>query len=215
MIVMLWRRHQESSTSNGPPPPWCSSLGNRAARGAFLLEVILPTPEWVKLYLKNGKTFSYLRKHHPLIGIGFFTELLILLSNTPRHHINFEDEIDRDYLLDQVRCDEQTARELIEALVKTGKLDRELWEVGIVFMPDCLDALSEFYRRKDVKPPTTARLHADYLSTTCRQSVDNPRLDQKRSEQNRSEDTDGDVSAFKKLKARVGLAPNGGASHAT
>lgn len=167
------------------------------------------SPEWIKLYLRNGRTFSYLRRHHPLMGIGFFTELLILLSNTPGHHVNFNDEIDRDYLLDQMNCDEDTARTLLDALVKTEKLDKPLWEVGIVFMPDCIDALTEFYRRKNTKPPTLRRLHAVHLSTDCRQPVDNPRLERERERE--KEGTVGNETAISELREAVDLASSGGA----
>lgn len=169
------------------------------------------SPEWIKLYLRNGRTFSYLRRHHPLMGIGFFTELLILLSNTPGHHVNFNDEIDRDYLLDQMNCDEDTARTLFDALVKTEKLDAPLWEVGIVFMPDCIEALTEFYRRKNINPPTLRQLHAVHLSTECRQHVDNPRLERGEERERKRDGTVGNETALSELREAVDLAPNGGA----
>ena len=168
-------------------------------------------PTWIKLYLKNGRTFSYLRRHHPLTGIGFFTELLILLSNTPGHHINFRDDVDCDYLLDQMNCNKKTAQTLLDALDKTEKIDRALWAVGVVYMPDCIDALSEYYRRKDDKPPTLAQLHRDYLPSECRQHDDKPRLE--REKEREKEGTNGNVAAFDKLRAAVDLAPNGGAGH--
>lgn len=148
----------------------------------------MTTPEWIKLYLKNGRTFAYLRKHHPLEGIGFFCELLMLLANTPNHTINFNDEVDREYLLDHMNISEKKAREQCAALVTTGKLNADLWEAGILFMEDCVDSLSEFYRRKKTDPPRLV----DILSTYCRQPDGNMSPREKRGEEKEERDATDD-----------------------
>jgi hypothetical protein len=159
------------------------------------------TPEWIKLYLKNGRTFAYLRRKYPLVGIGFFCELLMLLANTPGHHVDMSDDIDRDYLLDAMNIEESQARMLIDELAKTGKVDAELWARGVVFMPSCIDSLSEFYRRKKGDVPTTKSLRADILSTTCRQPVDTLALrgEEKRGEENRGDGTASLLSIYRAL----------------
>lgn len=152
-------------------------------------------PNWVKYYLKSGRTFSYLRRHYPLTGVGFFVELLRVLAMTPGHHLKFDDEIDHDFMLDEMHCTDETARELLGVLAATGKINADLWTVGIIYMQDAIESLSEFYRRKDANPPTAAELIAVYMPSTCRHDDDTPRLEERERKKEQREVSD-DAVAF-------------------
>lgn len=144
------------------------------------------SPPWVKLLLKNGRTFSYLRSKYPLTGVGFFTELLILLSNTPGHHLDFNNPVDKNYMVRQMNVSEKVIAKMLPELVTCGKLDKDLWEqCRVIFMPDCVEGLNEYYRRKreGPGPPELAELHEKHLPSTCRQHDGSSRVEEKRREE--------------------------------
>lgn len=98
---------------------------------------------------KEGKTFSILRNRYPLEGIGFFTELCIILTTTPDHHIQLKTDLDFEYLCSKMKCDKSKAESIIDLLVMTGKMHKELWEkANVILIPDLLDSLNDAYERR-------------------------------------------------------------------
>lgn len=102
--------------------------------------------DYFPFFCKEGKTFTILRNRFALEGIGFFTELCIILTTTPDHHIQLQDEVDYEYFVARVRCEKDKVSKIINTLAMTGKIHKELWEKAkVIVIPDLLSSLKDAY----------------------------------------------------------------------
>mgnify|MGYP006302090453 CR=1 FL=1 len=114
----------------------------------------MPRPErhdadYFPFYVKDGKTLFVLQHKYGLEGIGFFTNLMRILTSTPDHYLCIADPGDSLYVFSRIGIDEERGLEMIEDLVKTGKLHKELWnEKRIILSPDLLESLEPLYEKR-------------------------------------------------------------------
>ena len=114
---------------------------------------------------KEGKTFSILRSRYPLEGVGFFTELCIILTTTPDHHIILKDDFDFEYFASRINCEKEKAEIIIDLLVKTKKIHPDLWNnARVIVIPDLLDSLSDAYERRNNDIITIESLVNTYIN---------------------------------------------------
>lgn len=114
---------------------------------------------------KDGKTFSILRNRFPLEGIGFFTELCIILTTTPDHHIQLKTDVDFEYLCSKMKCEKDKATAIIEVLLMTGKIHKELWEkANVIVIPDLLDSLRDAYLKRETDIITINQIVSSYIN---------------------------------------------------
>jgi hypothetical protein len=106
--------------------------------------------DYFPFFAKRGRTLNILQSKYGLEGIGFFTNLMRFLALTPDHYYCVKDEIDRMNFFAEIGVnDESRGLEMIELMVKTGKLDRELWENRKVIVSGAfLESLEEAYRKR-------------------------------------------------------------------
>lgn len=113
---------------------------------------------------KEGKTFAILRNRFPLEGIGFFTELCIILTTTPDHHIQLKTDVDFEYLCSKMKCEKNKATLIIEVLLMTGKIHKELWEkANVIVIPDLLDSLHDAYLKRETDIITINQIVSSYI----------------------------------------------------
>lgn len=106
--------------------------------------------DYFPFYCKDGKTLFILQHKFGLEGIGFFTNLMRLLTTTPDHYLCISDPGDALYFFSRIGIDEDRGLEIMEALLLTGKLHKELWEqYRVVFSPDLLSSLKPLYERRN------------------------------------------------------------------
>jgi len=110
--------------------------------------------DYFPFYAKDGRTLTVLQHKHGLAGIGFFTNLMRALTLTPRHYIELDMEADRLYFFAKIGCDDIEGIRMVETMVNTGKLHRDLWkDHHVVFSPDLCESLTELYRKRQASPP--------------------------------------------------------------
>ena len=120
--------------------------------------------DYFPFYVKDGKTLYILESKYGLQGIGFFTNLMRFLTRQTDHHICIQDESDRLYFFAQIRCPEDVGMDMIELMVKTGKLDADLWaESRVIVSQDLLDSLCDAYKNRNNPIIKIAQIRLSYL----------------------------------------------------
>ena len=106
--------------------------------------------DYFPFYVKEGKTLFFLKKKFGLEGIGFFTELMRLLTRTPFHFITIkENEIDEIYFWESIGTNKERGNEIMNMLVFTEKIDKILWnDYRTVYCKDLVDSLQTLYTRR-------------------------------------------------------------------
>ncbi len=123
------------------------------------------TADYFPFLVKDGRTLVALQARHGLEGIGFFTNLMRLLTATPEHHLCLASEADKVYVLARIGCSEERSLEIIETLVMTHKIHRDLWETAsVIYCPDLVESLSVLYARRKMDPVTSENLIQRYIS---------------------------------------------------
>ncbi len=101
------------------------------------------------MYVKDGRTLTVLQHKYELAGVGFFTNLMRLLTDTPDHYLNLSSESDSLYMASKIGCDEESMTGYIETMVTTNKLHNELWKTfKIVYCPDLIESLAPLYEKR-------------------------------------------------------------------
>jgi hypothetical protein len=121
--------------------------------------------DYFPFFAKRGKTLNILQSKFGCEGIGVFTNILRFLSFTPDHHYCIKDETDRMNFFAEIGIQEDRGIEIIELMVKTEKLDRELWENHRVIVSEAfLLSLEEAYKQRKNKIITMNEIREKFIS---------------------------------------------------
>jgi hypothetical protein len=105
--------------------------------------------DYFPFFAKRGKTLNILQSKYGLEGIGFFTNLMRFLALTPDHYYCIKEEYDKLNFFAEIGIEEEKGIAMIELMVKTGKLDRMLWEAHKVIACEMfLESLDEAYKKR-------------------------------------------------------------------
>ncbi len=123
--------------------------------------------DYFPFIVKDGKTLFILEGKYQCKGTGFFTNLFRFLSRTPDHHYQLLTESDRLFFFTTTRCDPESALDMIEIMVATGKLDEDLWrKKSILASLDYLDSIQDAYRKRSNPCITLEEIKAKYSITS-------------------------------------------------
>lgn len=113
------------------------------------------TAAYFPFFVKDGKTLYVLQRKYGLSGVGFFVQVLRWLAQVPHHYYAYSDDVDKDRFNDFVGMSESDVRTYVADMVRTGKVDRYLWEEhSVLFIQDFTDNLDGLYSRRKIKPLT-------------------------------------------------------------
>ena len=107
--------------------------------------------DYFPFFVKEGKTLDYLELKYGPEGTGYFTNIFRFLSKTPDHYYCIKEDAEKMIFLSRIKTtDEKKAVDIIEIMVKTGKLDKELWEKHkVIASEDFLKSLEEAYKYRN------------------------------------------------------------------
>jgi len=120
--------------------------------------------EYFPFLVKQGKTLTVLHNKYGLEGIGFFTNVMRFFAITPDHHYCIKNESDMMHFISVVGInDDAKAIDMIELMVKTEKLDKELWENHkVIVCPAFIESIKDAYKRRANDIITVEEIRAKY-----------------------------------------------------
>ena len=104
--------------------------------------------DYFPFYAKDGRTLFILESKYQCKGTGFFTNVLRFLALQTDHHFSIEDDADKLYFFSKTKVDDESGMDMLNIMVKTGKLDSELFDRGIIASEDFLDSIGDAYRKR-------------------------------------------------------------------
>jgi len=123
--------------------------------------------DYFPFYIKDGRTLFVLEDKYQCKGTGFFTNLFRFLSRTPDHHFQILNDSDELYFLASVKCDKESTFNMIDMMIATGKLDKDLWEQKrVLASASFLDSLKDAYRKRNNNCITLEEIKDKYGITT-------------------------------------------------
>ena len=133
--------------------------------------------DYFPFYVKEGRTLFILEGKYECKGTGFFTNLFRFLSKTPDHHFQLEKESDQLYFFASVKCDCESALDMIEIMVATGKLDHDLWvQKRVLASQDFLDSIEDAYKKRSNPCITLDEIKQKYEIVDCDLPEQNGRI---------------------------------------
>ncbi len=125
--------------------------------------------DYFPFYVKDGRTLFILERKYECKGVGFFTNLFRFLAKTPDHYFQVVSESDKLYLLASVKCDEESAMDMIDLMATTGKIDKDLWEHKRVIASEAfLNSIKEAYRKRTIECISIEEIRLKFNVTTGR-----------------------------------------------
>jgi len=105
--------------------------------------------DYFPFYAKDGRTLFILEDKYGCKGTGFFTNILRFLTLQPDHYFCIADPGDRMYFFSKTKCDETSGMDMIGIMVKTGKLDADLWgKKSVIASKDHLNSVQDAYKNR-------------------------------------------------------------------
>ena len=127
--------------------------------------------DYFPFYAKDGRTLFILESKYQCKGTGFFTNTLRFLALQPDHYFSIQDETDRLYFFSKTKCDEESGSDMLNIMAKTGKIDKELFDVGIIVSESFLLSIEDAYRKRINKCITIDEIRSLYIVTTAGNEV--------------------------------------------
>jgi len=120
--------------------------------------------DYFPFYVKDGRTLHILEGKYQCKGTGFFTNVCRFLSQRPDHHFCLRDEGDRMWFFSSAYCDEESGMDMINIMVSTGKLDKDLWiKYQVIASEDFLDSVKDAYSKRKNECITMDEIREHYL----------------------------------------------------
>jgi hypothetical protein len=121
--------------------------------------------DYFPFFVKSGKTLDFLELKYGPEGTGYFTNILRFLSQTPDHYYCIKEETEKMVFLSRIKTtDEKKAFDIIEIMIKTGKLDKELWEKHrVIASEDFLKSLEPAYEKRNNEVITIDEIRAKFI----------------------------------------------------
>jgi uncharacterized phage protein (TIGR02220 family) len=87
-------------------------------------------------------------------GYAFWFKLLEMLGSAEGHYLNFENDMDWEFLIARTRLDKDKCSEMLDLLSILGAIDKELWEANkIVWSDNFVENIKDAYRNRTVEVP--------------------------------------------------------------
>ena len=124
-----------------------------------------PTKETVDYYphfVKGGRTIFILESKYGNDGYAFWFKLLEILGDAEGHYYDCSIPNNWAYLLAKTRCDEDTARDIINTLLTLDKIDGKLWnDRQVIWCQHFVDNVSSVYKMRHAEIPTAPTFSDD------------------------------------------------------
>ena len=105
--------------------------------------------DYFPFIVKSGRTLELLEFKYRAAGTGFFTNVLRELAKAPDHYIDLSGDFERDIFFVHTKVEPDEGMDMIEMMVKTGKLDADLWQKkSVLASEDFLKNIEDAYRRR-------------------------------------------------------------------
>ena len=113
------------------------------------------TVDYYPHFVKGGRTIFILESKYGNDGYAFWFKLLEILGDSEGHYYDCSIPNNWAYLLAKTRCDENTAREIINTLLTLDKIDGKLWnDRQVIWCQHFVDNVSSVYKRRNIGSPT-------------------------------------------------------------
>lgn len=102
----------------------------------------------------HKKTMFVIEQKYGNDGYAFWFKLLEMLGSAEGHYLNFENDMDWEFLIARTRLDKDKCSEMLDLLSILGAIDKELWEANkIVWSDNFVENIKDAYRNRTVEVP--------------------------------------------------------------
>ena len=123
------------------------------------------TVDYYPHYCTGGKTIFILESKYGNDGYAIWFKLLELLGSSENHFVDCRDIPNWQYVVHYMNVDENTLKEVIYTLVTLGKIDKKLWDLGIIFSDKFIENIKDAYTRRKFNYSNSTELY-DYIVTS-------------------------------------------------
>lgn len=107
---------------------------------------------------KSGKTLYIIENRWGNDGYAFFHKLLELLCSTDGHVIDYGNPAEKEFLLAKTHVNDETATGILNLLADLGKIDKALWESGLIWYQNLVDNIKDAYKKRTLPVPEKPKL---------------------------------------------------------
>ncbi len=108
----------------------------------------------------NKKTLYIIENRFGNNGYAFWFKLLEILGTTDGHYYNCNDSSTWEFLLTKTRLNGVSATEILDMLAKLGAIDKDLWEIRVIWSQNFVDRLNDVYSKRLIDKPIKPEINS-------------------------------------------------------
>lgn len=112
------------------------------------------TVDYFPHYCNSGKTLYILQSLFKNDGYAFWFKLLELLATSDGHFYDYSNPVDWQFLLAKTCVSDETANNIIQALIDLDAIDKDLAQHKIIWVQHFVDNITDVYKRRQTDLPT-------------------------------------------------------------
>jgi hypothetical protein len=112
------------------------------------------TVEYFYHSCNHGYSLRIVEKDYDCRGYSCWFKLLELLGRTPGHKLVMENEAKKLMLLwAESKLSNEEGRSVFELFAEIGMIDKDLYDLGIIWSQNFIDKISHVYKKRQTSPP--------------------------------------------------------------
>lgn len=129
-------------------------------------------------YANPGKTVTVIQHLFGNDGYAFFYKLMGVLAQSDGHFYDCRLVTDQEYLASETHVQWDLGSRILDQLAKMDVIDRDLWQIGVIWMKSLVDSIRDAYKKRTVsvpeKPDRAGFLPPEIPSTSGISGAGNP-----------------------------------------
>lgn len=101
-------------------------------------------------YIGNGKKMMYIERKFGNDGYATWFKILEKLASTDHHFLDINDPIELSFLAEKCNLENERFLLICDELAALNQIDKQLWEVGIIWSQKFVDSVADAYKRRRV-----------------------------------------------------------------
>lgn len=129
------------------------------------------TVDYFPHYCESGKTIFILESKFGNNGYAVWYKTLELLGKNESHYIDCRNVEEQEFVSAKMKLMYAEIKLIYDTLANINKINKELWEQGIVYCPNFIKNIEDVYKRRNNKLLHFEGL-CEHLSIKCKQKYD-------------------------------------------
>lgn len=122
------------------------------------------TVDYFPHFISDGKKMFFIESKYGNDGYAVWFKLLESLASTDDHFLDLSNPMDLMFMSAKCRVTDEALKNILNDLSTIGEIDKEMWNIGIVWSDKFVSSIEDAYRKRSSKLQTLLGLRQHLIS---------------------------------------------------